>query len=64
MYVSDQHSGRPECGERDCQTLLVDAKQFYNLHQAFNMFVLFYLIILLIRIQPKEITEMNFKMYI
>lgn len=63
MYRINTQGGQ-NVVKRDCQTLLVDAKQFYNLYQAFNMFVLFYLIILLIRIQPKEITEMNFKMYI
>lgn len=37
--------------KRDCQTLLVYANQFGNLHKAFNMIVPFYLIILLGRIQ-------------
>lgn len=40
--------------KRDGQTLLVYAKQLDNLHKVFNMFVLFYLIILLIRIQHKK----------
>ena len=55
VYQSDQHklfsiNTHQNVVKRDGLTLLVYAKQFDILHQAFNMLVFFYLIILLVRI--------------